>query len=253
MEAIISELSNDAFLGGKLKLLQPKRGFRSGIDSVLLAASVKASPGDRVLDIGTGVGTVLFCLMKRITDLKAVGIELQEEYYSLATENSKNNSLKSEILLGDFQSPNNGLQKRMFDQIFFNPPYYAEKTYKKSGNRSRELANIEKSGVLENMLSFSLKRCKPYGFITLVNRPARLGKILSVLEKGAGDIRVLPVQSSRGNSSFRIIVRARKSARGETKLLEGLRLFRDTLDRNNQKAYTSQLIDVLKHGKALEF
>ena len=252
MEAVISELSNDAFLGGRLKLLQPKRGFRSGIDSVLLAASVKAAPGDRVLDIGTGVGTVLFCLMKRIRDLKAVGIELQEEYYSLAIENSKNNGLKSEILLGDFQSPNNGLQKRMFDQIFFNPPYYAEETYKKSGNNSRDLANIEKPGVLEKMLSFSLKRCKPYGFITLINRPARLGKILSALEKGAGDIQVLPLQSARGNS-FRIIVRARKSARGETKLLEGLRLFRDTLDRNNQKAYTSQMIDVLKHGKALEF
>ena len=102
------------------------------------------------------------------------------------------------------------------------------------------------------MLSFSLKRCKPYGFITLINRPARLGKILSALEKGAGDIQVLPLQSARGNS-FRIIVRARKSARGETKLLESLRLFKDTLDRNNQKAYTSKLIDVLKHGKALEF
>ena len=47
-----NELSNDAFLGGKLRLLQPKRGFRSGIDSVLLAASITASPGDKVLDIG---------------------------------------------------------------------------------------------------------------------------------------------------------------------------------------------------------
>ena len=88
MAAKISELTNDAFLGGKLKLLQPKIGFRAGIDSVLLAASVRASSGDRVLDIGTGVGTALFCLMKRVIGLEAVGIELQEEYHSLATENS---------------------------------------------------------------------------------------------------------------------------------------------------------------------
>ena len=59
MEAVISELSNDAFLGGRLRLLQPKRGFRSGMDSVLLAASVKALPGERVLDIGTGSGCII--------------------------------------------------------------------------------------------------------------------------------------------------------------------------------------------------
>ena len=253
MAAKISELTNDAFLGGKLKLLQPKIGFRAGIDSVLLAASVRASSGDRVLDIGTGVGTALFCLMKRVIGLEAVGIELQEEYHSLATENSKKNMLKAKILLGDFQSPKNELNNCLFDEIFFNPPYYSEETYKKSGNISRDLANIEKQGVLENMLKFSLKRCKPYGFITLINRPARLGKILSVLENGAGDIRLLPVQSSKGQPSLRIIIRARKSARGETKLLEGLKLFKDTLDQHKRKIYTSQLVDILKHGKPLEF
>ena len=64
MKSNNDELSNDAFLGGKLKLLQPRTGFRAGIDSVLLAASVTASPGEKVLDIGIGVGAVLFCLMK---------------------------------------------------------------------------------------------------------------------------------------------------------------------------------------------
>jgi hypothetical protein len=36
-------LSDDAFLGGKLQLLQPEKGYRAGIDAVLLAASVPAS------------------------------------------------------------------------------------------------------------------------------------------------------------------------------------------------------------------
>ena len=37
-----TELTYDAFLGGKLHLWQPRRGYRAGVDPVLLAASVEA-------------------------------------------------------------------------------------------------------------------------------------------------------------------------------------------------------------------
>ena len=253
MKVSNNELSNDAFLGGKLRLLQPKRGFRSGIDSVLLAASITASPGDKVLDIGTGVGTVLFCVMKRIKPLIAFGIELQEEYYSLAQKNAVSNKLKAKMLLGDFQSVENELGNCAFDQIFFNPPYYLENSYKRSGNQALELANIEKPGSLESMLRFSLKRCKPYGFITLIHRPARLGQILSVLEKGSGDIKILPILSAGRDSTFRIIVRARKSAKGETKLLDTLNLFESTNTESDSRKYSSQVLDILERGKVLAF
>ena len=252
MKSNNDELSNDAFLGGKLKLLQPRTGFRAGIDSVLLAASVTASPGEKVLDIGIGVGAVLFCLMKRVPGLDGTGIELQEEYYSLALRNAEKNGLKANIFLGDFHSTQNSLNNCNFDQIFFNPPYYSEDSYKKTGNEARELANVERPGTLEKMLSFSLRRCKPYGFITLINRPARLAKILSVLEQGAGDIKILPIFSV-GDSAIRVIVRARKSAKGETRLLEGLELFQGRNKKENRKKYTSQLIQVLEKGKPVDF
>jgi tRNA1(Val) A37 N6-methylase TrmN6 len=253
MKLIQNEFSDDAFLGGRLRLLQPKKGFRAGIDSVLLAASITACSGDSVLDVGTGAGAVLFCLMNRVPSLRATGIELQEEYYSLALKNSEKNNLKAKILLGDFQSLENDFKDCNFDHIFFNPPYYSERTYKKSGNSALELANIEKPGMLEKMLRFSLKRCKPYGYITLINRPARLGAILSVLEKGAGDIKILPILSSGRNAVFRMIVRAKKSAKGETKLLEGLNLFQTNLEEKESKKYTLRVIEVLEQGGPLNF
>ena len=145
------------------------------------------------------------------------------------------------------------LKNFLFDHIFFNPPYYSDGSYKKSGNLLREIANIEKPGNLENMLRFSLKRCKPYGYITLINRPANIGKILSILEEGAGDIKILPILSSGRNSAFRIIIRARKSAKGETKLLEGLQLFQSLTGNGTKKKYSSKLIEILEHGKSLEF
>ncbi len=253
MEKSDKQFSDDAFLGGKLRLLQPKNGFRAGIDSVLLASTVPAVPGDMVLDIGTGVGTVLFCLMKRVSGLQAVGIEIQEEYHTLAVRNAKKNKLPAKILLGDFESLENGLTNCAFDQIFFNPPYYTEHSYKKGGNPGKELASVEKPDMLKKMLEFSLRRCKPYGHITLINRPAKLGEILSVLEGEAGDIKILPILSSGRNSALRIIIRARKSAKGETNLLEGLNLFENEMGRVDNKNYSLQLLDVLEQGMSLSF
>ena len=52
--------TDDAFLGGDVRILQPKDGYRAGIDAVLLAAAapIKAGRKERVLDVGAGVGVV---------------------------------------------------------------------------------------------------------------------------------------------------------------------------------------------------
>ena len=57
-------LTDDAFLGGELHILQPKSGYRAGLDAVMLAAAV---PGGCacVLDVGAGVGAAGLCLARR--------------------------------------------------------------------------------------------------------------------------------------------------------------------------------------------
>ncbi|MEO0916318.1 MAG: methyltransferase, partial [Pseudomonadota bacterium] len=58
--------TDNAFLGGRLQVLQPAVGYRAGADPVLLAAAVDAGPGHSVLDVGCGVGTALLCLGTRV-------------------------------------------------------------------------------------------------------------------------------------------------------------------------------------------
>ncbi|MFZ1187654.1 MAG: methyltransferase, partial [Pseudolabrys sp.] len=55
MEAEI-ETSEDAVLGGRLRLRQPLRGHRVGHDAILLAAATGARAGEHAIDLGTGVG-----------------------------------------------------------------------------------------------------------------------------------------------------------------------------------------------------
>ena len=70
-------LTEDALLGGRVRLLQPPRGYRVAVDAVLLAAAVDAAAGERVLDLGAGVGAVGLCLAARVPGCTIIGIELQ--------------------------------------------------------------------------------------------------------------------------------------------------------------------------------
>ena len=252
MDCQLPNITENAFLDGKLSLFQPTKGFRAGLDSVLLAASVNAQSGEKVLEIGAGVGTVLFCLMKRISGLEATGIEIMEEYHTLSLINAKRNKINANLILGDFFNYEN-LKKKIFDQIFFNPPYYPASNYKTSENKLLDIANIEYPGILKKMLIFALKRCKPYGYITLIHRPARISDILSILNNGAGDIKILPIVSSNSKNASRIIIRARKSAKGDTKLLNPLFLYKDTRKLDQKKQYTSEIQNILRNGYGLNF
>lgn len=248
----LSDITEDSFLGGKLSISQPRKGFRAGLDSVLLAAAINAQSGDKVFEIGSGVGTVLFCLMSRVSGLKSFAIEIMDEYHSLSLLNAKRNKFKAELILGDFLKEKK-LKNESYDHVFFNPPYYSAKDYKTSGNKLLEIANIEYPGMLKKMLSLALKRCKPYGYITLIHRPARISDILSILKDGAGEIKILPIVSSNSSMSSRVIVRARKSARGETKLLNPLFIYKNSKNLSFQKEYTSEIYKILKNGCGLNF
>ena len=252
MDRQLPNITEDSFLDGKLSLFQPIKGFRAGLDSVLLAASVNAQSGEKVLEIGAGVGTVLFCLMNRISGLEATGIEIMEEYHNLSLINAKRNKINANLILGDFFTYEN-LKKEIFDQIFFNPPYYPVSNYKISDNKLLEIAHIEYPGILKKMLNFALKRCKPYGYITLIHRPARISDILSILKNGAGDIKILPIVSSNSKNASRIIIRARKSAKGDTKLLNPLFLYKDSKKMGPKKKYTSEIQNILRNGHGLNF
>ena len=69
----VDELSKDDFLGGAIKIWQPKNGYRAGMDPILLAATVNVSEGQKVLDLGCGVGTASFAIGFRVKKTKLYG------------------------------------------------------------------------------------------------------------------------------------------------------------------------------------
>src|SRR5215510_7487271 len=90
-------LTDDAALGGRLRLLQPARGHRFGHDAILLAASTEAQPGESAVDLGAGVGTAGLALAVRCSGVRVTLVEIDERLTALATENAKRNGLQDRV------------------------------------------------------------------------------------------------------------------------------------------------------------
>ena len=92
MEAEI-ETSEDAVLGGRLRLRQPLRGHRVGHDAILLAAATGARAGEHAIDLGAGVGAAGLALAVRVAGLKVTLVDLDSVLCALATYNARLNRL----------------------------------------------------------------------------------------------------------------------------------------------------------------
>src|SRR6202162_2088989 len=104
MTELSDELTEDAFLGGKLRLRQPKSGHRAGHDAMLLAAATPARPGDRVVDFGAGVGAAGLAVAKRVAGIEIILVEIDSRLADLARENSASNGLQAKVVVLDVAS-----------------------------------------------------------------------------------------------------------------------------------------------------
>src|SRR4030088_2444657 len=99
------EFTEDAFLGGQLRLRQPKSGHRAGHDAMLLAAATSARSGDRVVDFGAGVGAAGLAVAKRVAGIELVLVEIDETLAGLAQENAVSNNIIADVIELDLQTP----------------------------------------------------------------------------------------------------------------------------------------------------
>lgn len=244
-----NELTKDAFLGGKLHLLQPRDGYRAGIDAVLLAAAVQAEPGQRVLELGCGVGTAILCLGARVPDLVCTGVERQADMADLAAQNGQQGL---EVVCADLAALPLHVRDRQFDHVLANPPYYDRTASVSSKDTAREAAHGEHTP-LAKWVSVAGKRLAPKGQATFIHRAERLPDLLGALPHDLGSVEVLPLTSRTGRVAERVILRARKNGRAAFRLHPPLILHKGAAHTQDGDSYVAQVRDVLRNGAALIF
>jgi len=100
-EVGLQDVTEDAFLGGALSILQPRKGYRAGIDAVLLAAAVPVVENrvERVLDAGAGAGVVGLCIARRVSTAQVTLVENDPFLVELARANVARNSLRERVIV----------------------------------------------------------------------------------------------------------------------------------------------------------
>jgi tRNA1(Val) A37 N6-methylase TrmN6 len=245
-------LTCDALMGGRVRLWQPTEGYRAATDPVLLAAACPARPGERVLDLGCGVGAAALCLAARVEGLTLHGLELQSDHAALARRNAAANGAPLEVHEGDVAAPPAPLRAKPYDHVIANPPFFAA-AGSGSPRADRDLARREGAEGVAGWVDAGLRRLRQGGWLTLIHRVERLPAILAALEGRAGDAAVLPLCPREGRPAPRVIVKARKDARGPFRLAAPLVLHAGAAHVADGDDFTAAAAAVLRHGEALAF
>lgn len=212
-----TETSEDAILGGRLRLRQPLHGHRFGHDAVLLAAATRACGGEHAVDLGSGVGAAGLALAVRVPELTVTLVELDRMLSQLASDNARLNHLDGRVRtlaldvenLAALQAA--GILAGTIDRVLMNPPFHDARRQNVSPDARRRLAHVAEPGLLQRWVATAAWLLKPRGVLTLIWRADGLEDVVGGLRPAFGEIAVLPVLPRPNMPAIRVLVRAMKA------------------------------------------
>jgi tRNA1(Val) A37 N6-methylase TrmN6 len=225
----VLELTEDAFLGGQLHLKQLKSGHRAGHDAVLLAAATAARSGDRVADLGAGVGVAGLAVAKRVAGISLVLVEIDAALAGLARANADANAIKADVAVLDVEADAAsfaaaGLGPDSVDAVLMNPPFNDPARHRASPDTSRGIAHMATATTLLKWVHTGRRILKSRGMLTLIWRADGIAEVLAALDHGFGSLQILPVHGDAQAPANRILVRATKGGRAPTQIHPALML-----------------------------
>jgi tRNA1(Val) A37 N6-methylase TrmN6 len=245
-----ADVTEDAVLGGRLVLRQPRKGHRVGHDAILLAAACSARPGEHLIELGAGVGAAGLAVAGRVEELALTLIEIDPALAELARENAERNALAARtrvVCLDVAASPKAftaaGITPHTADHVLMNPPFNAMQN--PSPERGRRLAHAGTPDTPRLWVETAARLLRPAGILTLIWRADALAAVLAALADDFGGIGILPIYPKPAAPAIRVLVRAFRENRAPLTLLSGLVL----AEANGQP--TRQAEAVLREGAVL--
>lgn len=243
--------TEDAVLGGRLTLRQPRRGHRVGHDAILLAAATDAQAGEHVVDLGSGVGAAGLALARRIAGVAVTLVEIDADLAKLAAENAELNRLSDRVKVAsldvagtatDFAAA--GLAPGSAARVLMNPPFNDVTRQNVSPDAGRRRAHVASERLLVQWMRRASSLLAPSGTLTLIWRADGIAEVLAAAGSFGG-VAIIPVYPRPDAAAIRVLVRAIKGSRAPLMLLPGLTLN----DREGRPSAEAEAI--LRGGEAL--
>lgn len=216
---VTSDTTEDTLLHGRVHLVQPRRGFRSSLDPLLLAAFV-TPPFGRFVDIGCGTGAISFLLAEKDARATGVGVEIQPRLAALARLGRARNGLEErlEVVTGDARAPlprgSSSLQPGAFDLVATNPPFRPAEGGVVSPDLERARATHELTLALDEWLDCAARWLRPGGRLVVVYPASRLVSLLSgCVSRRLAVARLRMVHARMDSPASRVLLEARLKGR----------------------------------------
>ena len=224
-----------------LKIIQNKKWFCFGIDSVLLSDFAKEIKNNStVLDLGSGTGIISILLSKKISAKRIVGIEIQKEVYEMSKKSIILNDLENvDFINEDIKNLNKIIENNSCDAIVTNPPYMKKNSGIKNENEMKLISRHEIKCNIEDIIKVSSKLLKDNGELYMVHRPDRLVGIIECLRKYKIEPKKIRfVYSKKEDNSNLVLIKAVKNAGEFLKIEKPLYIY----DENNK--YTDEVLEI---------
>jgi tRNA1Val (adenine37-N6)-methyltransferase len=217
-----TEETLDTLFGGRLKILQNKRGYRFSIDAPLLAYFAKSSPDDRIIDLGTGCGIVPLILIFRRKAIKITGVEIQSPLADLARRNAALNRCSSrfQVWEEDLRKLDARARRESFDLVITNPPYRKAGSGRLNPHTEKAVARHEIQATQEEVLRSAYYLLVDKGRLAMIYPASRFADLMRGLSKHHLEPkRIQFVHSHEGDEARLVLVEALKEGHAQVKVL----------------------------------
>ena len=171
------------------------------------------------------MGIASLCYARRVSDAEVLGIEIDPELVTIATENAERNRMAQRVRFSAGDVCADVEPALRFDQVFFNPPFHAA-TGTRSPVDARNEAKRDTGSMVAEFMSAALRVVERGGTITAIVRADRVDDLIAAAMDNAAI--VFPLYPRAGAAPKRVIVQVATAVRGGARYGPGLVLHRDS-------------------------
>ena len=193
-------------MGGRVRM---RRGtYNPTSDAVWLGAFVPRT-ATSILDVGIGTGGAGLCAIANNPTATLTGLDTSEQMLTACAENAQLNQISPTLINADITT---WRTSQTFDVVITNPPYFRGTPAKHNAHHNADLGLWTRK---------CIARVRPRGYFCTIVSADRMADVIEEINHHCGDITILPLMGTH-DTAERVLIRARKSARGGARLYRPL-------------------------------
>jgi len=235
----MSIYTKDHLLDGKIVYFQPKLGYRSGIEPIILAS--QANNKDKtILDLGSGCGPISLILAYRFSNAEIFGLENNTLHLELSQKSKIENKFSNVEFKKEDVCNFNRNYMSYFDLVLSNPPFFFENEIFKSKNDSIINAKYISKEKSQKWLKNLIHYIKDKGRALIINRFENIDFMLEVFSLFNVIVEITPILSFKDNKPKNVLISLKKNEKYVEKTKN------EIIIHSNSSKYSKQVEDWFK-------